>query len=180
MRLSGLALAATLLVSATLLAQHSSGGGSNSGGGSHGSSASSSGSFHGSSTAAPSSARTDQATAASKARTQAPEASVKPEKKGVFSFLWHKKSPVPLTQAHSCAKGAVFNGFNCSSPYMFDDCSALASQLGADRQQMQGQSAPGAALFYRLRLRQYESCMARRTWPYGFWAYNRASLFDAP
>jgi hypothetical protein len=201
MRLSGFVVAAILLVSVNLLAQHSSGGGSSSGG-SHASSASSSGSYHSSGSAPSSSARTGQATAGSTTRTHAPASSAKPEKKGFFSSLWHKKEPPKSSfcgargsrsasgaclfpaQARSCPKGQVWtgfgNGFGCSQPYQFNDCSALANQLGAERLRMRGQSDPGAALFYRLLLEQYESCMSRGPGAYGSWAYNSAFLFDAP
>jgi hypothetical protein len=202
MRLSGFVVAAILLASVNLLAQHSSGGGSSSGG-SHASSASGSGSFHSSGSAPSSSARTGQATTGSTARTHAPASIVKPEKKGFFSSLLHKKEPPKSSfcgvggsrsasgaclfpaQAHSCQKGQVWtgfgNGYGCSQPYQFfNDCSALANELAAEQLRMRGQSDPGAALFYRLRLQQYESCLARGRGAYDSWAYNSVFLFDAP
>jgi hypothetical protein len=199
MRLSGLVIATVLLVSATLLAQRGggsssggsggasySGGGFSSAGSSHASSGGSSGgsfssrSARSSGSAPASSGRTGQATAGSNARTHAPESSAKPEKRSFFSSLWHKKEPpksVSLAQAQRCPKGSVFNGFGCSSPYVFRDCSALANQLAAQQRHMQGQSDPGQALIYRLLREQYESCAMRHP---GFGVYNSASLFDAP
>jgi hypothetical protein len=200
MRLSGLVIATVLLVSATLLAQRGggsssggssggasySGGGSSSAGSSHASSGGSSGgsisssSARSSGSASASSGRTGQATAGSNARTHAPESSAKPEKRSFFSSLWHKKEPpksVSLARAQRCPKGSVFNGFSCSSPYVFRDCSALANQLAAQQRHMQGQSDPGQALIYRLLREQYESCALRHP---SFGTYNSAFLFDAP
>lgn len=208
MRLSGFVVASLLLVSATLLAQHSSGGGGGSssggfsGGSSHGGSGSvGGGSSHvssgGGSGSASSIGRTGQATAASNARAHVPESGAKPEKKGFWSSLWHKKelpkSPFcgggqsrnasgacpSSAQTHSCPKGTVWTGFGngyCTTGYQFNDCSALASQLAAQRH-MQGQSDPGQSLFYRLLSEQYQSCLSRN---HGLWSYNSASLFDTP
>jgi hypothetical protein len=216
MRLSGFVVASLLLVSATLLAQHSSGGGGGgfssgsysgggySGGSSHGGSGSGGGgsshvSSGGGSGGASSNGRTGGATAASNARAHALESVAKPEKKGFFSFLWHKKEPpkssfcggregrnasgacLSSAQAHSCPKGTVWTGFGngyCTTGYQFNDCSALASQLAAQRRHMQGQSDPGQSLFYRLLSEQYQSCLSRSS--RGLWSYNNASLFDAP
>jgi hypothetical protein len=161
---------------------HASSGGS-SGGSISSSSARSSGSFssaRSSGSASASSGRTGQATAGSNARTHAPESSAKPEKRSFFSSLWHKKEPpksVSLARAQRCPKGSVFNGFSCSSPYVFRDCSALANQLAAQQRHMQGQSDPGQALIYRLLREQYESCALRHP---SFGTYNSAFLFDAP
>ncbi len=208
MRLSGFVVASLLLVSATLLAQHSAGGGGSSSGGfsggsSHGGSgAGGGGSSHvssgGGSGSASSIGRTGQATAASNARAHAPESGAKPEKKGFFSSLWHKKEPpqssfcggresrnasgacLSSAQTHSCPKGTVWTGFGngyCGTGYHFNDCSVLASQLAAQQRHMQGQSDPGQSLFYRLLSEQYQSCLGRSR---GLWSYNRASLFDAP
>ncbi len=124
MRLSGLVIAAILLVSATLLAQHSSGasgsGGASSGGSSHGSSgysggSSSSVSSHVSSTSTRISAGTSSAAkAGSNARTGAPQrtSNAQPEKKSHFSFLRHKKPvPKPVAEAEfkpiGCKKGQI-------------------------------------------------------------------------
>jgi len=74
-----------------------------------------------------------------------------------------------------CAFGQSWNGFACGGQYWFDDCSALANQLEAERRHMQGQSDPGRALFHRLLLQQYESCLAR----YGY-MNSSAFLFDFP
>jgi len=204
MRLSGFVVASLLLVSATLLAQHSSGGGfsggsshggsgSVGGGSSHVSSGGGSGSARGSGSA-PSSGRTN----ASNARAHAPESGAKPEKKGFFSSLWHKKEPpkssfcggresrnasgacLSSAQTHSCPKGTVWTGFGngyCTTGYQFNECSALASQLAAQRRHMQGQSDPGQSLFNRLLSEQYQSCRSRN---HGLWSYNSASLFDTP
>jgi hypothetical protein len=186
MRLSGLVIATVLFVSATLLAQRgggSSSGGASSAGSSHASSGGSAGGSLGSTSArssSSSSGRTGPATSASNARTHAPESSAKPEKRSFFSSLWHKKEPpksVSLARAQRCPKGSVFNGFSCSSPYVFRDCSALANQLAAQQRHMQGQSDPGQALIYRLLREQYESCALRHP---SFGTYNSAFLFDAP
>jgi hypothetical protein len=186
MRLSGLVIATVLFVSATLLAQRgggSSSGGASSAGSSHASSGGSAGGSLGSTSArssSSSSGRTGPATSASNARTHAPESSAKPEKRSFFSSLWHKKEPpksASVVPARSCAKRAVFNGFSCGLPYVFNDCGALANQLAAQRRHMQGQSDPGQALIYRLLREQYESCALRHP---GFGADNSAFLFDAP
>jgi hypothetical protein len=139
MRLSGLVVAAILLVSATLVAQHSSGtggsssGGSSSGGSSHSSSSSGSYSSSGSShlNSSSSSGRTDRGTAGSSGhgrssndsarpgsnvRTHVSESSssVKPEKKSFFSFLRHRK-PTPKSSLKTEARPPIRckKGENC-------------------------------------------------------------------
>ncbi len=132
MRLSGLVVAALLFVSATLLAQHSSGGGgSSSGGSSHGSSSSgissSSGSSHvssshvsspgGSGSSHGSGRVSSSARAGSNARTHTPKSSssAKPEKKGFFSFLRHRKpAPKPSLEAEANRPVRCKKGENCT------------------------------------------------------------------
>ena len=124
MRLSGLVVAAILLISVTLLAQHSSaGGGSSSGGSSHGGSSFSAGSSTSvsshSSTASSGSSRVSHGTsssakAGSNARTHAPEhsASATPEKKNHILF-WRHKEPTPKAPTEAafittgCKKGRI-------------------------------------------------------------------------
>jgi len=135
MRLSGLVVAAILLVSATLLAQHPSGAGGSSSGGSssvsssgasfhssyssssssHVNSAGSSVSSRSSGSASSSSGRTGQATVGSSVRTHAPESGAKPEKKSVFSFLRHKKpTPKSSLQAEAEPPLRCKKGRNCT------------------------------------------------------------------
>ena len=114
MRLSGLVIAVILICSTTLLAQHSSGGGGSSSGGSSHSSSSSSGSFSSSGSSHVSSVGGSHSGGASSStrggsaphdsakndsakklnvRARGPEsASLKAEKKGLFSFLRHHKA----------------------------------------------------------------------------------------
>ncbi len=76
----------------------------------------------------------------------------------------------------ACAPGLSWNGFACGVPYRFNDCGALAAQLEAERRHMKGQSDPGQALFYRLLLQQYESCLANSNSR----AFGSAFLLDSP
>jgi hypothetical protein len=73
-----------------------------------------------------------------------------------------------------CPSAQSWNGA-CGFPYGFNDCSALAERLAAERRHMLGQSDPGQALLYRLLLQQYESCVAR----YGSHVYSSAFMFDS-
>ncbi len=227
MRLSALVVAVILFVSATLLAQHSSGGGVSSSGGSSGgghsggSSQGGSGSSHVSSGGGSGSARgsgsnavrspNDGPRAGSNGSAHDPKSlsSVKPEKRSFASALRHPfKKPKPVATAqfkrclrgpcpvcppgesgtgngacvanNPCAPGQSWNGFACGVPYRFNDCSALAGQLAAERRRMQERNDPGEALFYRLLLEQYQSCLARP----GAWAGRSPllldTLFDTP
>jgi hypothetical protein len=84
-----------------------------------------------------------------------------------------------VVATNACAPGQSWNGFACGVPYRFNDCSALANQLEAERRRMQGQSDPGQAVFYRMLQQQYESCLQR----YGSSAFEGLlsdSLFNAP
>ena len=146
MRLSGLVVAAILFVSATLLAQHSSGAGGSSSGGSHssssgGSSSSSSASSHISSSSASHVASTGVATShlspstklssAKLPSAKLPSAKVNaaPEKQGFRSFLRHPfKKSVPVQTAEFkrrpcrkapcavCPPGESSNGGACVLP----------------------------------------------------------------
>jgi len=182
----------------------SSSGSSSSSASSHGSSAGSSGSSHNSGSASSSGGRTDRGKtgAVRGSNERARFSNEKPEKKGFFSFLRHKK-PEPKPAAFvppircrrgencricrgagngacivetSCATGLVWNGFSCGSQYgWWNDCSGLASQLAAMRRQ--GLGSPGQSLMYRVLLSQYESCMAR----FGAASFSAyPSLFDTP
>jgi hypothetical protein len=217
MRVSGLVLAAILLVSITLLAQHSSGGG---GGSSHGGS-SSSGSSHssfagGSSVSGHSSgsspSHAGSTGAASSHSSPASKLSstkeiVSPEKKSSRSFFHPFKKAKPVESAEfkrpaSCLKGRTcpvcppggshfggacrvasngclagqsWNGFSCGAGYWSNDCNALAEQLAAERQEMQGQNDYGQSLRLRMLQQQYEQCLRR----FGYYPFS-ALLFDTP
>lgn len=178
---------------------------------SHASSAGNSGSARNSGSVSPSSLRTDRGkTGSSTVRSSdknvcnetARLANAKPEKKGVFSFLRHKK-PAPksadfvpairckkgencriCTGARrgrcivetSCPGGLVWNGFSCAPQYAFSsECSGLANQLTSMRRQ--GLGDPGQSLMYRVLLSQYESCLGR----FGMASLGSyPSLFDTP
>lgn len=81
---------------------------------------------------------------------------------------------------NACASGQSWNGFACGAPYRFDDCGALAAQLEAERRHLQGQSDPGQALYYRLLLQQYQSCLARSNSRAFGSAFLADSLFALP
>jgi len=161
MRLSGLVIAVILICSTTLLAQHSSGGGGSSSGGSSHSSSSSSGSFSSSGSSHVSSvggshsggassstrggsaphdsAKNDSAKNGLNVRARGPEsASLKAEKKGLFSFLRHHKAApnrsleAATKQFFRCKKGENCTCFGrgsrnhaCGSPVQ---SSCLAGQ----------------------------------------------------
>ena len=141
MRLSGLVVAAILFVSATLLAQHSSGAGGSSSGGSHssssgGSSSSSSASSHISSSSASHVASTGAATShlspstkLSSAKLPSAKVNAAPEKQGFRSFLRHpfkKSAPVQTAEFKRrpcrkepcavCPPGGSHNGGACVVP----------------------------------------------------------------
>ncbi len=220
MRLSGLVIAAILLVPATLLAQHSSGGGASSGGSasvsSHSGGSTSSASSVSSHTSSASAAHVGSTSAAahpsSSSKLPPGKGTASPEKKPSRSLLHPFRKPQPVQNTEfkrpapclkgrcpvcppgesrsgsgacavtttACAPGLSWNGFACGVPYRFNDCSALANQLEAERRRMQGQSDPGQAVFYRMLRQQYESCLQR----YGSPMFGNAllfdSLFDAP
>jgi len=218
MRLSGLAFLAILLVSATLFAQHTSGGGGSASFGGSSGSAASRGSYSGGSSSSASSASSHSSSsygahvsgtgaASSHSSTSSKVSSTKesasPEKKSSRSFFhpFRKskpvqsaefKRPVPclkgpcaicppggsrkgpcVVTTNVCPSAQSWNGA-CGFPYGFNDCSALADRLAAERRHMQGQNDPGQSLLYRLLLQQYQSCLAR----YGSHGYSSAYLFD--
>jgi hypothetical protein len=74
-----------------------------------------------------------------------------------------------------CSSGQYGNGFGCGTQYWLNDCRALANQLAAEQQRMQGQVSPGESVRYQSLLNQYEQCASR----YGY-AFNNALLLDAP
>ncbi len=215
MRLSGLVSVAILLISVTLLAQHSSGGGGSSSGGSHGgysgasSSYASSAGSHSSSGPAAGTSASSQTSLSSRASSS--KASASPQMKSSRSF-WHPfrkttlaqtaefKRPVPclkgrcpvcppgearngngacMVASNVCSSGQNWNGFSCGS-YPFNDCSALAAQLAAQRDQMLGQDDYGQSLRYRLLRDQYEQCLMRSRFSFGAYAFNDPFLFDLP
>jgi hypothetical protein len=204
MRLSGLVVAAVLLISTSLSASHS-GAGSGSSGGFSGSSShansggySTAGSSHTGSesshspVAAPSNGPSNSATAS---------ASSKPENRGFFSFFRHRK-PAQPNQAEllikpplrckkgqncvpPCQAGLALNGFACvaqSTPYWwFNNCRVLANELAAQREQMRTGIDRGASLRYQMLLNQYQQCMIRsRLVPFASYAFNDLSLLDVP
>jgi hypothetical protein len=208
MRLSGLPVAAILLVSATLLAQHSSGGGSSSGG-SHGgysggssSSASSGGSFSGSASHAASASASSHQSSASKASFT--KANAAPEEKG--RSFWHPfRKPVQsaeLKRVTPCFKGScaicprgqsragngacVIASNVCSAGQYYscggyNDCGALAQQLADQKLQMQSQRDFGQSLRYRLLQDQYDQCLRRfSSGRFGAYGFNDALLLDTP
>lgn len=77
--------------------------------------------------------------------------------------------------SNGCLAGQSWNGFGCGVPYWSNDCDALAEQLAALRQQMQGQYDYGESLRLRLLQQQYERCMGR----FGSYPFS-AFLFDTP
>jgi hypothetical protein len=178
---------------------------------SHASSAGSSGGTHNSGSVSSSGGRADRGKTGSNAvrssdknggKETARLSTAKPEKKGVFSFLRHRK-PEPKLAAFvppircrrgencricrgarsgacivetSCAGGLVWNGISCGPQYAWwSDCSAIASQLAAMRRQ--GLGNPGQNLMYAILLQQYQGCLAR-VGAASFSSYS--SLFDLP
>ena len=107
----------------------------------------------------------------------------KPEKKGIFSFLHHKK-PEPLPERSKsiaprphCRPGqpcfvrtgcqtklAWYNSY-CSGfydqYYWFSACQSLAVQLARQREQMRTTNDAGASLRYQMLEDQYRQCMMR-------------------
>jgi hypothetical protein len=213
MRLSGFVVAANLLLSVTLMAQHSTGGGSSHGGSSGASSSfSAHGGFSGGSGASVS--NHNSGSSASHAGGTSPSPSSKasskenasPEKKNSHSFLhpFRKASPVqraafkhpapclkgrpcpcPTGGSHfggacvpannGCQAGQSWNGLTCGVPYWSNDCNALAEQLAAQREQMQGQSDYGQSLRLRMLQQQYQQCLSR----FGSYQFS-ALLLDTP
>ncbi len=107
----------------------------------------------------------------------------KPEKKGIFSFLHHKKpAPQPeratfIAPRPHCRPGqpcfvrtgcqtklAWYNSY-CSGfydqYYWFSACQSLADQLARQRQQMRTTNDPGVSLRYQMLEDQYRQCMMR-------------------
>jgi hypothetical protein len=122
----------------------------------------------------------------------------KPEKKGVFSFLHHKKpAPEPTTWINPrfrckreqscgtptrqvCQTGRVWNSSSCSQydQYSwFNGCRSLADQLEAEREGMRLGNDPGGSLRYRMMLNQYRQCMSRYgTEPFSSYLFTDASV----
>src|ERR1017187_3089866 len=117
--------------------------------------------------------------------------SLKPEKKSFASFLKHpfkkprpvadnkrppcRKEPCPVCPtgesrhggacgpvfvSNVCDAGQFWNGFTCGQTW-WEDCQALAHELAAERQQMQGQVDPFQSLRYQRLQEQYDRCMER-------------------
>jgi hypothetical protein len=104
----------------------------------------------------------------------------KPEKKGIFSFLHHKK-PVPelgpFNVQHRCRPGQqcfvrtrcqttqAWNASYCGGFYdqynWFNACRSLAEQLARQREQMRTTNDAGASLRQRMLENQYRQCMMR-------------------
>ena len=105
-----------------------------------------------------------------------------PEKKGLFSFLHHKKpapepasftnprlhcktgqscrGPVPV----SCQTGRFWKTSSCAQydQYSwFGACRALADQLTTEQERMRLDNDPGESLRYQMLLNQYRQCMGR-------------------
>jgi hypothetical protein len=229
MRLSSLVIAAVLVCSLPLFAQHSAGGGSSTGGhsgggfsGGGGSSGSShSGSIGGSSSSSRS-AGGDVSSSSGRGGSSGPGSShtssglsfsarpsggsfrspertglnirpnllrppvtdkieEKPEKKGVFSFLHHKKpvaeranfiNPRPRCRPGQqcfvrtgCRTKLAWNASYCGGLYdqydWFNACRSLADQLARQREQMRTTNDAGASLRYRMLQDQYRQCMMR-------------------
>lgn len=217
MRLSGLVVAANLLLSVTLIAQHSSGGGSSHSGSSGGSpsSLSSHSSFsdgsgasvsnHNSGSSVSHVGRASAASPSSKVSSTKENAS--PGKKSSRSFFhpFRKTTPVqsaafkhpapclkgrpcpvcPAAGSHfggacvpannGCQAGQSWNGLTCGVAYWSNDCNALAEQLAAQREQMQGQSDYGQSLRLRMLQQQYQQCLSR----FGSYPFS-ALLLDTP
>ncbi len=75
----------------------------------------------------------------------------------------------------SCSAGQSWNGLGCGTPYWLNNCNALAQQLEAERQTMQGHVDPGQNLRYQRLQEQYDQCMRR----FGVNPFS-AYLFDTP
>lgn len=106
----------------------------------------------------------------------------KPEKKGVFAFLHHKKpAPEPAARINPwfhckkgqscgvptrrvCQTGRVWNSSSCSQYdrySWFDACRSLSDQLDAERERLRLGTDPGGSLRYQSMLNQYRQCMNR-------------------
>lgn len=120
----------------------------------------------------------------------------RPEKKGFFSFLHHKK-PAPelatnppfhckkgqscrLPIRPACQTGRVWNSSSCAQydQYSwFDGCRALADQLAAERERMRLGGDSGASLRYQSMLNQYRQCMSRYgAEPFSSYLFSDASF----
>jgi hypothetical protein len=228
MRLSSLVIAAVLVCSLSLFAQHSAGGGGSfsgghSGGGFSSGGGSSSSSHSGSVGGSSSSSRSSGGVSSSSGRggsggtgsshtssglsfSARPSGSVrspertglnirpnllmprgnekieeKPEKKGIFSFLHHKKpvdegatfiNPRPHCRPGQqcfvrarCRTTSAWNASYCGGLYdqydWFNACRSLADQLARQREQMRTTNDAGASLRYQMLENQYRQCMMR-------------------
>jgi hypothetical protein len=85
---------------------------------------------------------------------------------------------VPVSQ--SCRSTQPWNGFSCGLQSLINDCSYLARQLEAQKQQMQSQSGYGQSLRYRMLQNQYQQCLMRDHSNRGTYAFNSALLLDTP
>ena len=243
MRLSGLAIAAILLISVSVPAQRGGGGtssgaghsGGSSGASSHGgSSVGSPGSPRGSvsSSSGYSSSGRSNSSSARSGRSSSERSSLdrssseraerspkdpagtglnirpnllkspvsekleeKPEKKGVFSFLHHKKPEPPNTFLFQCKKGQscaipvraacstgrVWNSSSCAQydQYAwFNACRTLADQLAMERERMRFGGAPGESFRYQMVLNQYRQCVSRfGAAPFAAYLFNDPSFF---
>jgi hypothetical protein len=80
----------------------------------------------------------------------------------------------PVFANNFCGAGQLWNGFTCGQTW-WEDCQALAHELAAERQQMQGQVDPFQSLRYQRLQEQYDQCRAR----FGGNPFN-AILLDTP
>jgi hypothetical protein len=208
MRLSGPFLVSVLFLSASLLAQHASGGGSSSGG-SHGgysggssSSASSARSFSSAGSGSHVASASASSHQSSSSRASFTKASAAPEEKG--RSFWHPfRKPVQSAELKrvACFKGScgvcprgqsragngacVIASNVCTAGQYYscggyNDCSALAQQLAEQKRQMRSQNDFGQSLRYRLLQEQYQQCLMRSRSGFGAYAFSSALLLDTP
>lgn len=106
----------------------------------------------------------------------------KPEKKGVFSFLHHKKPApepaIPINPRFQCKKGQscgvpiraacqtgrAWNSSSCpqyDQYSWFDACRSLADRLAGERERMRLGNDPGESLRYQMMQDQYRQCRSR-------------------
>ena len=182
---------------------HSSGGASSSGF-SHSSSSTSSAGNHTSTTSTSHSAAPSKISSTGSAAKDKDNASF--EKKSSRSFFHPFRKPVTATEfktclkapcpvcpggarnsagacvpvSQSCRTGQAWNGFSCGLTNWNNDCSSLARQLSAQKQQMQSQTDYGQSLRYRMLQNQYQQCLMRDRSNRGTYAFNSALLLDTP
>jgi hypothetical protein len=122
----------------------------------------------------------------------------KPEKKGVFSFLHHKKpahEPEALINPRLhckrgqscgapvrsiCQTGRVWNSSSCAQydQYSwFNACRSLADQLALERERMRMSNDTGESVRYQMMLNQYHQCMSRYgAEPFSSYLFSDASF----